>query len=43
MNAKSENLSPGQLAKCGERGEDHAKICRMPSPYSAHPVIRPQV
>jgi len=28
------NLSPGQPAKFGERGEDHAKICRMPSPYA---------
>ena len=28
MNAKSENLSSGQLAKCGERGKDRAKISK---------------
>jgi hypothetical protein len=33
MNAKFENLSPGQLAKCGERGEDSSKKiaeCQVP-------------
>jgi hypothetical protein len=34
-NATSENLTPGPSPQ--ERGEDPAKNCSMPSPYSAYP------